>query len=248
MLLRKSILFLSLLFCLSVAQASTIEAAAQAYEQQKYAKAQELYESLLTRGKASADLHYNLGNAYFKQNNFAKATLHYEKALALQPNHQDALYNNKVVHKNIKNSIKALPEFFLSKWWRSLANLLSSTTWSMIALLLLWFGAGGIILWMFGNARTTKMRGLFVGSTLLVLAVFPLLFAWSTQYFISQSPHAIVMQEDQDLTAAPESPDILNVVPAATKVEVLETVSRWTKVKIPNGEVGWLNNDVLEKI
>ena len=58
----------------------TIAKANKAYADGFYANAVELYKSVITAGYESIDLYYNLGNACYKQNDFASSILYYEKA------------------------------------------------------------------------------------------------------------------------------------------------------------------------
>ena len=53
----------------------TLTQANEAYAQEDYIKAIELYEQTLKEQGVSSDLYYNLGNAYYKHNEFAKAIL-----------------------------------------------------------------------------------------------------------------------------------------------------------------------------
>ena len=46
----------------------------EAYGQEDYIKAIELYEQTLREQGVSSDLYYNLGNAYYKHNEFASNT------------------------------------------------------------------------------------------------------------------------------------------------------------------------------
>lgn len=67
------------------AQEEAIKEAESAYTKEDYKKAIELYEGLLETYGESADIYYNLGNAYYKSNQVAPAILNYERALLLDP-------------------------------------------------------------------------------------------------------------------------------------------------------------------
>jgi tetratricopeptide (TPR) repeat protein len=45
------------------------------YEQNKFAEARDAYETILRNGYSNGELYYNLGNAYYKSGNIAKAIL-----------------------------------------------------------------------------------------------------------------------------------------------------------------------------
>src|SRR5207249_9673837 len=51
------------------------------------------YEALIRSGQWSANVFYDLGNAYFRTGNFGRAILNYERALALERHHPEATAN-----------------------------------------------------------------------------------------------------------------------------------------------------------
>src|SRR5260370_38616297 len=51
------------------------------------------YETLARSGQWSANLFYDLGNAYFRTGDFARAILNYQRALALERHHPEAAAN-----------------------------------------------------------------------------------------------------------------------------------------------------------
>src|SRR5262244_1508037 len=62
----------------------------QEYAQGHFKEAISGYEALVSAGQWSANLFYDLGNAYFKTNDFGRAILNYERALALGRHHPEA--------------------------------------------------------------------------------------------------------------------------------------------------------------
>ncbi|MGL5920504.1 MAG: tetratricopeptide repeat protein, partial [Bacteroidales bacterium] len=73
--MTKWILRLTLLLIptLLFAQTAVQKDAALAYEKGDFTKSAELYQSLADENYQSADLYLNLGNAYYKSGNVAKA-------------------------------------------------------------------------------------------------------------------------------------------------------------------------------
>jgi tetratricopeptide (TPR) repeat protein len=67
----------------------TPEMAIEAYRNQDYKRSIELYETLVASGleenRESAQLYFNLGNAYFRDHQLGKAILNYERAHLLAP-------------------------------------------------------------------------------------------------------------------------------------------------------------------
>jgi tetratricopeptide (TPR) repeat protein len=71
----------------------TWEAANEAYQKGKYEEAKVDYLQLAGRREYSADLFYNLGNAWFKLGDQGRAILNYERALVLDPRLEEARSN-----------------------------------------------------------------------------------------------------------------------------------------------------------
>ena len=68
-----------------------------AYHAGDYPAAAQAFAAALST--ESADSHYNLGNAYAKSANFEQAISSYNVAIALQPDHEDAIHNRDIVQK-----------------------------------------------------------------------------------------------------------------------------------------------------
>src|SRR4029077_10622714 len=60
-----------------------------AYLRGDYAGAVAAYQELDRQGLVSADLTFNLGNAYYRQGNLGRAIWAYERAAALDPDDED---------------------------------------------------------------------------------------------------------------------------------------------------------------
>src|SRR5215471_16348373 len=80
-----------------VAQTDTDFAKAnQEFAQSHFKEAISGYETLVRSGQWSANLFYDLGNAYFRTGDFGHAILSYERALALERHHPEAAANLQI--------------------------------------------------------------------------------------------------------------------------------------------------------
>src|ERR1700680_5039407 len=68
----------------------------QEYAAGHFKEAIDLYEQAVRSGSRSANLFYDLGNAYFHSGNFGRAILNYERALALDRHHPEAQANLRI--------------------------------------------------------------------------------------------------------------------------------------------------------
>src|SRR5205809_6759810 len=68
----------------------------QEYAQGHFKEAISGYETLVRAGQWSANVFYDLGNAYFRTGDFGRAILNYERALVLERHHPEATANLQI--------------------------------------------------------------------------------------------------------------------------------------------------------
>ncbi len=235
-------------FVFANAPEALFQQANQAYQANDFTKSIELYEQVLSAGYRSPELEYNLANAYFRTGQRGKAILHYERAKLLSPDDADIGYNLSLVREQMEK-MESLPEFFMVRWWKHLRMLLPSNLWGALALVLFWAGAGGLCLWLFGKTRGQKKTGFFVGITLVLLSILPLALALDRVSYEKSSHEAIVLAPAASLKSAPDSAGSeVYKLQEGEKVELLDLLSGWWQVQLPNGEKGWINGSDLEEI
>lgn len=220
-----------------------------AYSSKNYQKAIDGYEAILKAGYQSTELYYNLGNAYFKNNQLAVAILNYERALLSEPYNEDIQYNLKIANQRTVDNISVLRPMFLIVWWGAFRDFFSATAWARLAIALFWLGIGGLILWLMGQTRQLKKQGFIVGICLVALSIFVALTSWQRHLLEQDSGIAIIFAQETALESSPDaqSPDIL-LLHEGTKVELLDNIGDWYKVRLMNGEQGWLEQDSFVKI
>ncbi len=77
--------------------ASDFAKANREYAAGHFQAATEGYEALVRTSQSNASLFYNLGNAWYRRGDLARAILNYERALALEPRHAEAIANLRLV-------------------------------------------------------------------------------------------------------------------------------------------------------
>ncbi len=220
----------------------------KAYTEENYQEAAKIYERLISKNQTSFELNYNLGNAYFRLNEIPKAILNYERALQIRPHHKATQYNLKLSNQRTLDQISETPLFFLVEWWIGWQGFLSSTVWAILAIVLM-IGSGiGWISWLFGVSRKIKKIGFVSGILGLSISLFFMLTAWQRYSYEQDSNMAILFAKETALKSSADdrSPDIL-LLHEGIKVELLDTIGLWHKVRLPNGEQGWLPiKDLIE--
>lgn len=223
--------------------------ASEAYQDKQYAEALRLYEGFIEDGYASAALFYNMGNAYYRQDKIGLAILYYEKALKLSPRDAAVRANLDLAQSQQVDQIQALPSFFLDRWQQSLQSIFSSNTWSILGLLLLWTGVGGLIFWLLAAERTQRKRGFIIGATLLVLSIIPFYLSAGRASFERNPGTAILLEAEYGLRTAPEEEStVILPLHEGVKVAIIDRIGEWMKVQLQDGAQGWLPEEALGMI
>ncbi len=241
------ILFLSLINVgLFASSESMLDSAASNYKKGEYNKSIQIYTTLLDSNYLSEDLHYNLANAYFKNNDLALAILHYEKAIKINPSMEDAKHNLEIANAKTIDKIDQIPELFIYRWWKSLLNLFSLKTWSNGSILLFIFFIIGLSTYLLSNGISLKKLGFYFGIINLFLAVLFWFMAFRHQAILKSVDFAIIIEPTVNINSSPsEGSSKLFVLHEGTKVKVKSSAEGWTEVSLPNGNSGWIENDLI---
>ena len=76
------------------------------YNKNQFDVSVDAYENILSQGFYSADLYYNLGNAYYRLEDFANARWSYEMGINIDPRNKDMIHNLMLTKKKIPNTIE----------------------------------------------------------------------------------------------------------------------------------------------
>lgn len=241
---------LALLFTVTLfAQEDLLRKANELYTQEKFNEAIEVYNQLLETNMESPEVYFNLGNAYYKINQFPKAILNYERAKLLAPDDEDINFNLQVANQRVVDAIEELPGIFITRWWNSLVNSQTTDTWawvSIIAFVLFLSLAGLYFFARSGNIRRTAFWSAWV---LFVFSMMTWSFASTQKSRLIDHDFAIVMQPTVTVKSSPsEKGTNLFVVHEGLKVKVTDKLGDWLEVKLADGNKGWLLTESVERI
>ncbi|MDI6765696.1 MAG: tetratricopeptide repeat protein [Bacteroidota bacterium] len=250
--MRRFLIIITLFICeLAFAQEAAIqfEHANQLYRNGEYQKAVQMFEQVIKNGYESPALYYNLGNAYFKQNNIPASILNYERAKRLSPNDDDINYNLRLANLRVIDKIEPIPRLFIVNWWKSFVNLFSSSGWSWVAIFSIWVAAicGAFI---FVLRSILLQRLAFVGIIITIFIIVLTSISMFQRYQSEQKEQvAIVFSQTVSVKSAPDEQSTdLFVLHEGVKVEFLDAVGDWRKIRLADGKVGWLMFDTVQVI
>ena len=242
-----------LIFLLSIgafAQNETAFKEANAlYNEGKYMDAIDGYESILKTGQHSAELYFNLGNANYKLNRIAPSVYYYEKALRLSPNDKE-IQNNLAFAQNMTiDAIEEVPEVGVSKFLNKIINVLGFDGWAKLSIIFMLLFAGLFILYYF-SYTTQKKRLAFITSNLsLFLMLISLVFAFQKYKMVQKDQPAIVFSQEAEVKSEPNLRSTESFkLHEGTKVQILDTVNNWKKIKLVDGKTGWIPSDDIKAL
>ncbi|MEJ6792484.1 MAG: tetratricopeptide repeat protein [Lacinutrix sp.] len=244
----KNILYILLFFfgSLTAQNEKVFDQANALYNEGEFAEAIDRYEVILNTDKHSAALYFNIANAHYKLNHIAPSIYYYEKALALKPKDKD-IKNNMAFANNMRiDAIENLPEVGLIRFVNKVTNSFSFNTWSKIAVVLVVFFVLFYLFYYFTHA-TGKKRFYFVSSVFsIVFACIALAITFYNYSGVKKLKPAIVFAQESQVKIEPNlRSDEAFMLHEGTKVQVLDTINSWKKIKLADGKTGWISsNDI----
>ena len=246
-----SVLLLLLMLPLTAAaeQAVTKADADSAYVNEDYRRAIAAYETLLQQG-ASAELYYNLGNAYYRVDDITHAVLNYERALLLTPGDADIRFNLQMAQSRTVDKIVPESEMFFVTWYRSLVNTADVDGWAYLALGSLALAIVLALLYLFAGRVWLRKVGFFGG--IVAVAGFLLfnVFAWQQQGALRSRSGAIIIQPAVPVKSTPaQGGTDLFILHEGTKVSITDnSMDTWKEIRVADGKEGWVMASQIEVI
>lgn len=241
-------LFLSLV---AVAQNNALfEKGNELYNDGKFQDAINTYEGILQTDYHSAELYFNLGNAYYKLNRIAPSIYYYEKALMLSPKDKDILNNIAFARNMTVDAIEVIPEIGFSKIFLNATNAFGFDMWAVLSIA---FVVLFVLLFLayYFSYSTVRKRLSFLGSVVsLSLALIMLVFAFQKYEYDQNYNPAIVFVHESEIKSEPNlRSEISFLLHEGTKVEVLEKYNEnWVKIRLADGLTGWIPSEDIREL
>lgn len=232
--------FVSTLF----AEKSVIDKANELYTNQQFEESIILYEQLAQKECKTAAIHFNLGNAYFKTGQIARAIASFERAKRLSPKDEDILHNLQFVKSKTKDKISkegyTSPSELMHRW----LSFLSALEWRVIAISLFWICAICFGLTLF--LKNFKNIFLSIAISGLLIGLFSL-WASKLQFSVENNcDSAVVLASKVFVKSAPNNTsDDLFVLHEGAELKVLDKVNDYQKVRLIDGKTGWIQKNQL---
>ncbi|MBU4304714.1 MAG: tetratricopeptide repeat protein [Candidatus Omnitrophica bacterium] len=217
------------------------------FKQGDYESAAAEYEKLIAAGVESGNVYYNLGNAYFKAGHLGKAIVNYERAKRLIPRDSDlnanlvfalSLRENPVLAKKHVLPVRVLQRVGAYYTLDGLTIVVCS------AYIFLLIGLSIMLL--------VKKPLAFIKNSVILCAAAVCLFgtAWGLKYYevCAQKP-VVMIDASTDSKFAPSDTGVTHFkLYEGTQVNIVNEDGAWVRIKTPDGKIGWVRGDTVERI
>ena len=245
------LLLLTFPVCLPAQQtpAEQFAAATESFSAGNYEKALENWMGIYKTGYRSAELEYNIGNAYFKLNNTPGAILFYERAYLLKPGDEDINYNLQIARTLVVDRFEEIPELFFIRWYNLLALSLSTNTWAWISIVTFILCLLFLSLYFYTSKYRLKVLGFWLALFLIIVSLASLAMTIRNRNMIYDSQKAIIFSPAVNGKSSPDNSGTdLFVLHEGTKVTVEDEVGEWFEIQLSDGNKGWIPANSLEII
>lgn len=236
-----------------ISNSNLTDSAAQAFRDRDFKRSIKLYEKSIEQGinegKVSAQIYYNLGNAYFRDNQLGKSILNFERALLLDPGDGDIRHNLRFANNQTVDRIVPAGDLFLSNWFKGVRNLLSSDSWAIIGVVLFILFLASVAVYLFVRKIWARKSAFYTGIVVFIFMIITNVFAFSQKRERLRGDSAIVMVGAARVNASPDiNSNELFELHEGTKVRVRGKDGNWYEIEIENGSVGWTKKENVEII
>jgi tetratricopeptide (TPR) repeat protein len=222
----------------------------EAYFHGRYQEAIDAYEQVAALGVRSADLYYNLGNAYFKGNQLGPAIFNYERTLDLDPQQDDAQFNLKAAREQAqkKGEDKLVGAEATPMWQRAVQPYtIGFLGWSFLGI----YAALFLVMIVLHFVPPGFLRvGLWASFAFLMIGtVLSGASLGARLYLAERVEQAIILPDQAQVKEGPDANyNAMFSVHAGLRVRITEKEQDWVRVRLANGLEGWLRERDLGRL
>ena len=231
------------------AGAITKQNADNEYAKKNYTQAIADYQELLKDG-VSADIYYNLGNAYYRTDNITQALLAYERAHLLSPGDADIRFNLEMAQSKTIDKITPQSEMFFVTWYKALVNLMSVDGWAYTACLSLLIAIIAMLFYLFHGNDKVRAGGFYASITFIVIFILANIFAFEQRDLLINRTGAIITSPAVTVKNGPSAnAGSAFVIHEGTRVDIIDkSLANWRSIRLADGREGWITTKQLEEI
>ena len=216
-----------------------------AYKNGQYDFAIQEYESILAKNWDSAELYYNLGNAFFRSGNTAGAVWAFESCLKLSPTHSDAQYNLKLANLKVIDKMNLPEPPIYLKLYLGMKEQFIPSAWINITLFIFLLFSLSVTINRFRFIPIVqKLKG-------LVITIFfiSLLLTFHSIWTYNSLNLGVIYSQTVDVRSEPNTYSTrIFEVHEGLKVSISQLENDWVEIELLDGKTGWISNDQIRLI
>lgn len=234
----------------AAAQSSNEEIFAKAnaaYDQNNFDEAISSYLLLLQRGVRQPEVYYNLGTAYFKNDQLGLAVAAYRHSLELDPSFKQAVENLGYIRQYAIDKVEESPRGFLLDIWYGLASIFSAQGFFIFTVAIFWSLSAVISLMLLNMTRRELLTYLLI----LLASVFILSLAltYSVVGEAVSTRWGVLTVPSTELREGPgEDFEKIFTGHEGLEFKILSERQGYYLVELANGLKGWVRSDALGEI
>lgn len=229
----------------------------EAYRNGKFMVAIEHYQAAIEAGASDWRVYFNLGNAFFREDEIGEAILNWERARHLRPRNENVLENLEfarttkvdIVRKNEGGpSVTDVYENTFLGFFYDFLEKFSTFEFSNTIIVCSIIGTIFLALWLLVSGRFRKF---FFWTSVIFWLLFITIGALFIikQSNIWETDKAIVVQPGAEIRSASYSnSELLYTYQEGMEVAELEVRNGYSRVKLRNGEEGWMRSEYIQRV
>ncbi|MCZ0936696.1 MAG: tetratricopeptide repeat protein [Gemmatimonadetes bacterium] len=232
----------------AAAPADRFQAGNSRYQAGDHEGALEAWLGLHEDGFESGELHYNIGNAYFRLGELGRAILFYERAKVALPRDESVRVNLELARSLTADQITPLPGFWVPRVVRWAVQLVPRA-WLIATLALGYLGLASILLYRLlstGPPRWTRHAAVVAAALTFVVGTNLLI----REFGVGRAERGVILQTEAAVQSAPSDDPSLQLftIHEGAVVRIDRRSSDWLEIVLEDGKVGWVRAGDLETI
>src|SRR5688572_24247741 len=178
-----------------------------------------------------------------------KAILFYERAARIQPDDEDIAFNLRLAGLKAVDRIEPVPPIIYKRWFKSVSDALTVSQWSVVLISLVWLAFVDWSFYLLSRTVTARKTAFVVAAAVSGMCLVAFLLLNNTYREANVKQFGVVLSPSSYVKSVPdENGNDQFILHEGTKLEVLDELGEWNKIRIANGSVGWLKKKDFEII
>lgn len=217
------------------------------YREEKYDAAVQDYEQLISAGLRSANIFYNLGNAYLRIGNKGKAILCYERAFRMRPRDADIRSNLDFARTLVEGSAGQDGRRWYERVFLFLHSFLSGDEMAFLASVL--YFAIMILLTLSICFKVQRKFFYYSAAVFCIFLIIVLPSFVSSIYGSEFQKKAVIMVKETEVRFEPNDDATVHFkLHEGAVIQITRWQNDWHQVRRYDGKMGWLKGDVFAVI